>query len=457
MKKLFILLTLCAASLIPFAQTVTLSFSGEDESGRHVRLDSVLVQNLTKGWQETLVYPDTTLTMTVSSDNGIAVLNVPLKLSQNNPNPFDGTTFVNVSLTEPDKLELEITDITGRVVLSEQYRAVQPGSHLLRITLAKSGVYLLRARINGQTTAVKMINRGDGGENAIVFTDDSSFPYTEFLKKTGLKGVTDKPFNAGDEMKYLAYATIYGVEQQSGPIVQNQNDSQDFLFTFVSGIPADDGLPCSSAATVNDYDGHVYNTVQIGQQCWLKENLRATHFSDGTVISQGSTSVSSTTALYYDNQSLGHLYNWPATVRGGADTLSGYVQGVCPTGWHVPSYDEWNALISYVQSQPAYFCDNNSTNIAKAMASSNSWNSSTTPCAVGNNPESNNATGFSARPAGAFVYQIVYLWNQTTFWSSTEHADETMARRIGLSYVSSTVTFSAFDKWAGFSVRCLKD
>lgn len=457
MKKDLILAILLTTCITTFAQTVTLTFSGRDESNRYVRIDSVLVENLTKGWQEVLVYPDMTLVMTVSNDDGIAVLNVPLQLSQNNPNPFDGTTFVNVSLTEPDNLWLEITDITGRVVLSKQYRAVQPGSHLLRITLAKSGMYLLRARINGQTVAVKMINRGDGEVNAIDFTDEGSFPHVAFFAKSGLKGVTDKPFNAGDEMKYLAYATIYGVEQQSGPVVQIQNDSQDFLFTFVSGIPAGDGLPCSSVATVSDFDGNVYNTVQIGQQCWLKENLKVTHFSDGTAISQGSTSASSTSALYYDNQSLGHLYNWPATVRGGADTLSGYVQGVCPTGWHVPSYGEWNALISYVKTQPAYYCDSDSNNIAKALASTNYWNTTTNSCAVGNNPESNNATGFSALPAGLFCYQIVYLWNQTSFWSSTEHADESMAWYIGVSYVVPNISLSAFDKWAGFSVRCLKD
>ena len=457
MKKVLFLTILLTTCISTFAQTVSLTFSGKDESNRYVRIDSVVVENLTKGWQETLVYPDTTLTMTVSSGDGIAILDAPLTLSPNNPNPFDGTTFVNVNLSESDNLGVEITDIAGRVLLSEQYKSVQPGSHLLRITLAKSGVYLLRARIKGQTAAVKMINRSDGGENTIAFSDKGGFPYATLQEKTGLKGVSNKPFNIGDEMKFLAYATIYGMEQQSGPIVQTQDASQDFLFTFVSGIPAGDGLPCSSEASVSDYDGNVYNTVQIGQQCWLKENLKTTHFSDGTAISQGSTSVSSTSALYYDNQSLGHLYNWPATVRGGADTLSGYVQGVCPTGWHVPSHGEWNALISYVQSQPAYYCNGDSNNIAKALASTNYWNSTTNPCAVGNNPESNNATGFSALPAGAFAYQIVYLWNQTSFWSSTEHEDESMAMRIGISYYVPNISLSAYDKWAGFSVRCLKD
>ncbi|MCR4826239.1 MAG: T9SS type A sorting domain-containing protein, partial [Bacteroidales bacterium] len=381
MKKNLILAILFTTCISTFAQTVTLTFSGKDESNRYVRIDSVVVENLTKGWQETLVYPDTTLTMTVPIGDGITTLDAPLKLSPNNPNPFDGTTFVNIILSELGNLGLEVMDITGRVVLSEKHQSVQPGPHLLRITLATPGVYLLRVRNNGQTAAVKMINRGNGSENAIALTDEGNFPNTAFQEKSGLKGVTDKLFNIGDEMKFLAYATIYGMEQQSGPIVQTQDASQDFLFTFVSGIPAGDGLPCSSEASVSDYDGNVYNTVQIGQQCWLKENMRTTHFSDGTAISQGSTSVSSTTAIYYNNQSLGHLYNWPATVRGGVDTLSGYVQGVCPTGWHVPSHGEWNALISYVQSQPAYYCNGDSNNIAKALASTNYWNSTTNPCA----------------------------------------------------------------------------
>ncbi|MBQ5506467.1 MAG: hypothetical protein IIT85_04905, partial [Prevotella sp.] len=55
------------------------------------------------------------------------------------------------------------------------------------------------------------------------------FPYATLQEKTGLKGVSNKPFNIGDEMKFLAYATIYGMGLQSGPIVQNQDASQDFL------------------------------------------------------------------------------------------------------------------------------------------------------------------------------------------------------------------------------------
>ena len=104
MKKVLFLTILFTTCISTFAQTVTLTFSGKDESNRYVRIDSVVVENLTKGWQETLVYPDTTLTMTVSSGDGIAILDAPLTLSPNNPNPFDGTTFVNVNLSESDNL-----------------------------------------------------------------------------------------------------------------------------------------------------------------------------------------------------------------------------------------------------------------------------------------------------------------------------------------------------------------
>ena len=54
-------------------------------------------------------------------------------------------------------------------------------------------------------------------------------------------------------------------------------------FTTTAALPQD-GQPCVGAATVTDYDGHTYNTVQLGSQCWMAENLRTSHYSDGTAI-----------------------------------------------------------------------------------------------------------------------------------------------------------------------------
>ena len=212
--------------------------------------------------------------------------------------------------------------------------------------------------------------------------------------------------------------------------------------------------------TVSDYEGHIYNTVQIGDQCWMKENMRATKYSDGTSIERASvTGESSSNRLYYDPgqaANYGYLYNWPAAK--GPSSVSANNQGICPTGWHVPSNGEWTQLEQYVSSQSNYRCSNNSSYIAKALASTTGWNSSTNQCAVGNTPASNNATGFSAVPAGGhFGSSFAFSGDDAYFWSSTEYSSSGAYNR-GLNKSNADVGSDYYGyKYRGYSVRCLRD
>jgi uncharacterized protein (TIGR02145 family) len=94
------------------------------------------------------------------------------------------------------------------------------------------------------------------------------------------------------------------------------------------------------------------------------------------------------------------------------------VQGICPNGWHVPSDNEWSNLETYVASQPAYQC--NGTNIAKALASKTGWTGDPTTCTPLNNPSTNNATGFSATPAGYWNGSFKGFGETASFSSATE-------------------------------------
>ena len=108
-------------------------------------------------------------------------------------------------------------------------------------------------------------------------------------------------------------------------------------------------------------DGQSYNTVQIGDQIWMAENLRATKFNDGTdipLVTKGKTwdGLRSRAYCWYDNvettykNTYGALYTWPAAMNGAASSSSNPsdVQGVCPVGWHLPSKTEWDELINYL-------------------------------------------------------------------------------------------------------------
>ena len=161
--------------------------------------------------------------------------------------------------------------------------------------------------------------------------------------------------------------------------------------------------------TLTDYDGNVYNTVAIGTQCWMKENLKTTHYSDGWPIEWRNEERSYTEAYYYyPNRDIlnvaeyGLLYNWKAVMRNSleSDSIPSGVQGICPIGWHVPSDAEWIAMTDYVANyHQEYLCNGSN---AKVFADSIGWRTSSNNCTPGNDSYTNNSTGFSARPAGYF-------------------------------------------------------
>ena len=226
-----------------------------------------------------------------------------------------------------------------------------------------------------------------------------------------------------------------------------------------------DAQPCPGAATVTDIDGNTYNTVQIGEQCWMRENLRTTRYPNGTSIALGSSTSTTTAYRYYPNNkssnvsTYGYLYNWKAVMGNSSSgsTNSSGVQGICPTGWHVPSDAEWNQLTDYVSGQSQYYCSNIPENIAKALAGTTNWTSSTTTCTVGNTPSSNNATGFSALPAGYYNSNgYIFFGGNATFWSATESSSSDAYYRT-LYYVYATVGRTSDYKCLGYSVRCLRD
>ncbi|MBQ7489975.1 MAG: fibrobacter succinogenes major paralogous domain-containing protein [Bacteroidales bacterium] len=217
-----------------------------------------------------------------------------------------------------------------------------------------------------------------------------------------------------------------------------------------------------SCNLVTDIDGNTYNVVKIGTQCWMKENLRTTRYADGTYIPTGSTTSLSVAYKYAPDNDVatvntyGYLYNWRAVMGKSPSSNSdpSGVQGVCPNGWHIPSSAEWTLLENYVNSQTAYQCNLISNNIAKSLASTVSWHSSSNTCAIGNTPSNNNGTGFSALPANYYSGSSQNLDYYAYFWTSTENGAKAYYRQ--LDYSKSTVTNSSNDKYFGQSVRCVK-
>lgn len=215
---------------------------------------------------------------------------------------------------------------------------------------------------------------------------------------------------------------------------------------------------------VTDYDGNSYDAVRIGSQVWMASNLRTTHYANGEAIPDGGENLSETQSYRYqctgttDLSSYGYLYNWPAVMHGASSSSSNPsgVQGVCPNGWHVPSDVEWSQLTAYCSSHTECVCSGNGNNIAKSLAADHDWHITTAECAVGNDLSSNNITGFSALPAGAYNGSYNGFGNYAYFRSATEYSSSSDYCRYLYSY-SAGVGRGNGGKASGFSVRCVRD
>jgi uncharacterized protein (TIGR02145 family) len=210
------------------------------------------------------------------------------------------------------------------------------------------------------------------------------------------------------------------------------------------------GQPCPGTPTVTDADGNVYNTVQIGEQCWMKENLRV-----GTLI-DGSQEMTSGNGIekycYFDDpvncETYGGLYQWNEMMQ---YTTTPGVQGICPSGWHLPTDDEWKELEIYLgmSQTEADDIEWRGTNQGKQMKSTSGW------YADGNGI---NSSGFTALPGGFRFNDGVFqkLGERGTFWSSSE-GSVTSAWYRNPSFNYDQVYRNNFNKNNAFSCRCIKD
>ena len=211
---------------------------------------------------------------------------------------------------------------------------------------------------------------------------------------------------------------------------------------------------------IDDRDGQVYKTVEIGSQTWMAENLNY-DYNYRTARSY----------CYADSCSkYGRLYTWSATVDSAAvfstagkgcgchasSSPRGIVRGVCPVGWHVPSVSEFQTLISSVGGY----------RVAGAnLKSTSGWKSNSQY--VGNGSDSK---GFSALPAGAYndaityhIYRFYDVGNYAFFWTTSKGGCVADRLRLGWADDSSNLTNSLSDDVdrgdmdSARSVRCLKD
>jgi len=229
-----------------------------------------------------------------------------------------------------------------------------------------------------------------------------------------------------------------------------------FLMVFallIIGCSKDPILNPEIGTFTDSQDNHVYQWVRISGQIWMAENL-------AYLPSVSPSSAKSETSYYfyvygYEGTSIseaknltnysiyGVLYNWPAAMNGAFSSTmnpSG-IQGICPSGWHLPSDAEWTALIAYL---------GRSAGSKMKETGINHW---TSP-----NSGATNASGFTALPGGyrGLNRRFNNLDDIALFWAASEY-DALRARYCSLRYYTESVHRDFSNKSRGFSVRCVKD
>ena len=225
--------------------------------------------------------------------------------------------------------------------------------------------------------------------------------------------------------------------------------------------PAPSG-PCGTLI-ISDIDGNVYETVSIGSQRWMKQNLKVSKYNNGDEIPDSTNSTWGTATIgartgYNVNVvplsdyvgTFGYLYNWYAVNDS---------RKLCPSGWHVPTDAEWTILIQAYDPGALINSATQSTTAGTVLKSAVTNSPSGSGLGWDPGTAGTNISGFTALPGGLRLNgsgNSFLIRTEANFWSATGFGNG-LARNWSLINTNGSVFRSDNDKKQGFSVRCLKD
>jgi uncharacterized protein (TIGR02145 family) len=287
----------------------------------------------------------------------------------------------------------------------------------------------------------------EGDQNIVRGFCYSTTPNPTISNDTTMNGTGAGVYS--DTLLNLTPSTTYYVRAYA---TNSVGTSYGTILDFYYSLPLPQ--PCPGTPTVTDVDGNIYNTVQIGTQCWTQSNLKVSKYRNGDSIPTGlvnsawENTTSGAYAIYNNdptNESFyGKLYNWYTVI----DSRS-----LCPTGWHVPSDAEWKKLVLYLDANADTNCLSCSrSNYAGGFMKStgNEWGQP--------NVGAVNISGFTALPSG-YYDSLSFSSNSGIFgyWWSNDISSNQLASMIQIGMYSSNFFNFLFTKNWGFSVRCLKN
>ena len=193
-------------------------------------------------------------------------------------------------------------------------------------------------------------------------------------------------------------------------------------------------IPCPGTPTV-DYGGKIYNTVLVGDQCWMKENLDIGNMIQSNINQSNNTILEK---YCYNNETAncityGGIYQWNEAMQYSTTSL----KGICPDGWHIPTKADFEILQTTVGNN-----GNSLKEVGQGSVNGAGTNTSGFSALLG---------GTRAMSSGDFGGQ--YLW--TIFWGSTSTYGNGDFMRLNSDV--STIEIGYYNPNHGFSVRCIKD
>ncbi|MDL2228357.1 T9SS type A sorting domain-containing protein, partial [Odoribacter sp. OttesenSCG-928-L07] len=242
-----------------------------------------------------------------------------------------GKARLSINTAEYGDIRLQIFDISGKAITKEQ---LINNVNNIDIHIGRQGIYFLRLITAKELFSYKLTGEQSDG-NISISTNNI---LTQDLLKTEPDLLTLN-YKEGDTVRLTVYSTDF-----HGNLVEKIPVNGDQYTTYLS-------KPCE-CGTVTDYEGNVYETVQIGSQCWMRENLRSWKYANGVATEDPPTVMPSCkeSAHAPGAEENGLAYQASAALLRTvvSDTLPDIIQGICPNGWHLPSDEEWMELERYL-------------------------------------------------------------------------------------------------------------
>jgi len=409
------------------------------------KIDSIKVMNMSNNEYTMLYWPDTTLKLDYIDGIGDYINNnQKFLISQNYPNPISDKTTICLHIPNKGIVTILITDISGQNSIKSR-QILEKGHHSFSFIPGKGQVFILTTIWNNKIESIKILSQKNKNSNA-----NSLIYLGKENSSTSLKNINytnNFTYKYGDSLLFVGYSKLGNINIGSDIIIDSPLTNEVYKFNITEGIP------CYDTPVVN-YEGMIYNTIKINNQCWLKENLNVGVMIDTLVAMQDNDVIEKYCIKNSEDScyKYGGLYNWNEIIK---YSFTNGPQGICPSGWHIPSDNEWKILEGSVDSEysvgdPEW--DNigiRGSDVGTKLKSKSEWIL---------DGSGDNTYGFSALPAGEYSYNFHGFESRKglgVWWTSSYYLN--YAFYHALNYQVTKSSRGVMDKNQGLSIRCIKD